>query len=148
MAKGFPDWFGMSVFPVFGGYSSYLVAHNHTGTGVIDTVKSLTGKGVLRAADLEIHNIGQDGVGDWTIYLDIDGINQRVITAAGFSDLSNNQIESAYAEPVYFYWEDSCYRFKLLEDVPFITSIELKWFHVFAAGAPAMTGFLDISFYQ
>jgi len=147
MARGFPDWFGQSIFPTWGQYTQHLIAHNHSGTGVIDTVQEQTGKGIVRGADLHLANTGQDGDLDNILYFNVDGVVGRILSEASFSSNVSGKMHSAHATTVRMIWEDSHISLIMTEDIPFITSFALLWYAVFTAGAPAITGHIDYSLY-
>jgi len=148
MAKGFPDFFGTSIFPVHGSMTLAEGNGNHSGSGNADTLVTITGKGIIKGLDVAMYNAGQDGKANSVLYLTIDNLTNLILQYYNFADTDVNIDNPAFGYTPLAIWEGSRLYCSSRREIPFISEFKLVWLDIYTAGVPNYTYYVAYQLYQ
>lgn len=123
MSKGYPDWFGTSIWPKYGTPIQTTVAPVLIQPGISETLISISSQGVLFALEVTIiANVLDTGL---TIQLNVDGEAFTYFTVKQLLDGSDGYAGPSIMKLKRFALEEGAYYMSLIKEVPFRNSFIL-----------------------
>lgn len=134
MARGFPDFFGTSIFPTFGNFEeAHYSSVGEPSLVAIDAI-TITGKGIVRGGHGHFESGTEDGDALYFVDAVIDGATS-IPLATAYPDERYNVIPAqTFAKIENIEYEDSRVEFHLTGEIPFTTSFVLRITPQFTTG--------------
>jgi len=148
MAKGFPDFFGQSIFPTYGPVLQATVTVAHSASGDTDTILTITGKGLIRTIYLEAYNTNNDGDLFIRPQLSIDSVLSTWLLEHDVSSPGSEANNRELVDLVLSTHEDSHVIMVGNVQVPFISAAYLEVYCTYAVRNVELMAHILYSLYQ
>ena len=134
MARGYPDFFGHSVFPYFG--PTNIIDDAGFCTGAFDQIINLTGKGVFLGATVYINDNDDPPTGIFEIAIRVDGGDNFRLRTFRLDDQYYGWNFPSMGREVYWNLETREYVYLIDREISFGVSFEVLLGAAGYAGAP------------
>ena len=132
MARGYPDYFGQSIWPKYGTPLQSFWAVVFIAPTVTQEVLRIDAQGVLTSATFYIQLLGGTTGHNFTIV--IDGEIFAAVTATELLDGYDTNNGSCYFEVTYYSVDDQYAIIRLIKDIPFRSYLALSVTNMNTAG--------------
>lgn len=148
MAKGFPDWFGHSIFPVYGAFNEESGSYTQLASAASELVFTVTGKGVIRGGLFFTSQVGVDGDLEISPSILIDQSTSIDIYFGANYPVAAQYRETPYGKIVSLEYLGGDVMGILKGEIPFITQFKLYMWAKYTGAAPVTIYDVQYSLYQ
>ena len=132
MAKGYPDFFGQSIFPHYGAMNVIVTERTLTGVDA-ETITPIEMKGVLAGGTISIIPGTATDMDDLWVEFEIDGVMLKQIIAGQSDNADYTNREIALFRTIEATFSIPRFRYEIAHEINFINSVSFRLVNMDAA---------------